>query len=148
MKFLMAMVLALSIGMFAPLPANGSIELTRGATESTAAFEARKSATCPASRACAWSGYWDSADQGSLWYYTLARMQEGVDWSGTAADLNTSSWYNRTSGYMLMANNASCSTSIGWYVRLAPGQVANGRNPATNWDNAFRSLFGQPPSPC
>jgi len=145
------------VGTATPVHAgiDNRIEFARIAGETENAFNARLSAVCPTNRACVWSGYWDAADQGSLWYYTYAQLQNGVSWSGTGADLNTSSWYNRlnpigTAGapFMLMANNASCSTSIGFYVRLASGQVANGRNPATNWNNAFRSIFTQPPSPC
>lgn len=135
--------------------AAGRVALPRIAGESYAAYQARAAAACPSNRACAWSGYFDSADQGSLWYYTYAQLQAGVSWSGTGADLNTSSWYNRltpvgTAGapYMLMSNQDNCVTSSGTYVRLAAGQVANGRNPATNWDNAFRSVFTQPPSGC
>ena len=135
-------------------PAAAPVLLVKaGLTE--AEYQARASATCPTNRACVWSGYWDAADQGSLWYYTYAQLQAGVSWEGTAADLSTSSWYNRltpigTAGapYMLMATNASCSTTSGRYVRLASQQVANGRNPATNWDNAYRSVFTQPPSAC
>jgi hypothetical protein len=149
---LLAFAIVLGISIAQPVQANGRIDLKRGPSETVAEFVARKSAACPSNRACAWSGYWDSADQGSLWYYTYARLQSGVNWKSTSADLSTSSWYNRlnpigTAGapYMLMSNQYNCVTSPGWYVRLASGQVANGRNPSTNWDHAFRSVFTQPP---
>lgn len=156
LKFLrlLAVTTLLLFSCSVPAKASNEVKLDKAGL-SHAQYQAKAAAACPSNRACVWSGYWDSADQGSLWYYTYAQLQGGRSWVGTGADLNTSSWYNRlnpigTAGapFMLMSNQSNCVTSPGFYVRLASGQVANGRNPATNWDNAFRSIFTQPPNGC